>query len=116
MRRFLACLTTLSAVLSADAGAQGNPSPQSLALLPHTPWEAAPDTAAEPQRATWLPPVSSLIIPGSGQLMMGQERGAIYLVLEALFLTQAISFSAEGGRESDRYRALAFTEIGRAHV
>jgi hypothetical protein len=78
-------------------------------LLPHTPWEAAPDTAAKPQRATWLPPVSSLLIPGSGQLMMGQERGAIYLVLEALLLTQAVSFSSEGGRESDRYRALAFT-------
>ena len=109
MRRTLACLATVWAVLCADAWAQGSPSPQSLALLPHTPWEAAPDTAAEPQRATWLPPVSSLLIPGSGQLMMGQERGAIYLVLEALFLTQAISFSAEGGRESDRYRALALT-------
>jgi hypothetical protein len=109
MRRLLACVAIAVAALSAEALGQVSPSPQSLALLPETAWEPAPDTVAEPERATWLPPVSSLIIPGSGQLMMGQERGAIYLVLEALFLTQAISFSTEGGRESDRFRELAFT-------
>ena len=56
----------------------------------------------------WLPPVASLVVPGSGQILQGQSRGAIYLAVEGLLLVRFFSFQADGRRESDRYRDLAF--------
>jgi hypothetical protein len=107
------CIALTASVLGATAATaaaqQTERSPAVLALRPKPTWVAASDTTQPTQRPSWLPPLSSLLIPGSGQLMLGQERGAIYLVLEALFITQALSSSSEGSRESDRYRELAFT-------
>lgn len=84
--------------------AQEANAPTSLALLRPDP--LAPEDTTRP---TWVPTVSSLIIPGSGQLMLGQERGAIYLVVEAFLIARFFRFYSEGSRESDRYRGLAFT-------
>lgn len=86
------------------AAAQDARAPVSVAL--REPDAFAP---ADSARATWVPTVSSLIIPGSGQLLMGQERGAIYLVVEAFLIARFFRFYGEGSRESDRYRELAFT-------
>ena len=61
----------------------------------------------------WVRPISSAIIPGSGQLMAGQDRGVVYLAVEAFLVIQLISSSGEGTRERDRYKDLAFT-IARA--
>lgn len=94
----------LLAAWSCVASAQETATPTSLALLQPGPF--APADSSEP---TWVPTVSSLIIPGSGQLMLGQERGAIYLVVEAFLIARFFRFYSEGGRESDRYRELAFT-------
>ena len=109
MRRasWLAACIIVSAATTARSQVEA-PAPV-LALRPEPTWVAASDTTQPAQRPSWIPPVSSLILPGSGQLMLGQERGAIYLVLEALFITQALSSSSEGSSESDRYRELAFT-------
>ena len=63
------------------------------------------------ERPDWIPPVSSAIIPGSGQLLLGQERGAIYLTMEVFLLTRFLAFSGNGRRESDAYRDLAFEII-----
>jgi hypothetical protein len=66
-------------------------------------WRALRD----PTRATWVRPLASGIVPGTGQLLGGRERGALYLVAEAFLLTRVLSLSAEGRRERDRYRELA---------
>lgn len=55
----------------------------------------------------WVEVVSSGIVPGSGQLLQGQHRGAVYLAAEALLLTRAIARLNEGRRERDRYREIA---------
>jgi len=61
----------------------------------------------------WVTPIASAILPGSGQLLQGQSRGAIYIALEGLLLARFFSFQADGRRESDRYRNLAF-DVARA--
>jgi len=78
-------------------------------------WTAVAPTVETPQgapaggRPGWLRPVASLILPGTGQLMGGQHRGAIYLAVEGLLLIRFFSYQVEGNRRSDQYRDLAFT-------
>jgi hypothetical protein len=96
----LALLVTWPSTMAAQEAS----TPASLALL--RPNVFAPEDSTRP---TWVPTVSSLIIPGSGQLMLGQERGAIYLVVEAFLIARFFRFYSEGSRESDRYRELAYT-------
>ena len=62
---------------------------------------------------SWFNPVASAVVPGSGQLLAGQDRGAIYLVAEVFLWTRFITRSNEGGRERDKYRDLAF-DVARA--
>jgi len=57
----------------------------------------------------WVRPISSAIIPGSGQLMAGQDRGVIYLAVEAFLLIQFFSSNGEGTRQRNQYKDLAFT-------
>ena len=57
----------------------------------------------------WLPPVASLIVPGSGQLLKGQDRGMAYLGAEAFLLTRFLQLRHDGRRGAQRYRDLAFT-------
>lgn len=52
--------------------------------------------------------MASLLVPGMGQLLGDHDRGAIYLVAEAFFLTRYIAFGVEGRRERRQYRDLAF--------
>ncbi|NIM48185.1 MAG: hypothetical protein GTO22_02835 [Gemmatimonadales bacterium] len=59
--------------------------------------------------ASWLRPIASALMPGAGQFISGHDRGAIYLVVEALLVTRFIIFHNEGRRERDRFRELAFT-------
>ncbi len=59
--------------------------------------------------ASWVRPVSSALVPGSGQLLAGQDRGAIYVVAETFFLARFLSLRGEGRRERDRFQELAFT-------
>lgn len=60
-----------------------------------------------PERATWVRPLASALVPGTGQLLAARERGALYLVAEAFFLTRFLARNAEGRRERERYRELA---------
>ena len=66
------------------------------------------NTLSAPDRAAWARPLSSAIVPGIGQLLGGQERGAIYLALEAVFLVRFVTYHGEAQREGNRYRDLAF--------
>jgi hypothetical protein len=56
----------------------------------------------------WLRPFASALVPGSGQLMAGQDRGVVYMALEAVVLVQLLSSRNEAGQERDRYKELAF--------
>ncbi len=86
-------------------------------LVPAAPAAAQfrPDTTASVDapggtslwRTSWIRPVGSLLIPGSGQLLAGHARGAVYLAIEALLITRALSLNSEGRRDQQRYRTLA---------
>jgi len=67
----------------------------------------------DPTRAVWVRPVASLLVPGTGQLLGGHSRGAVYLVAEALLITRALTLNSEGRRDQARYRELA-TVVARA--
>jgi hypothetical protein len=73
-------------------------------------------TLADPSRATWVRPLASALIPGTGQLLGGHPRGAVYLVTEALLLTRFLALNAEGNREEDRYRELALVVARAAYA
>lgn len=75
------------------------------------PGEPTPPRASS--RALWLRPVASLVVPGTGQLLGGRSRGAVYLVSEALLIMRALTLNSEGRRDQERYRELA-TVVARA--
>jgi hypothetical protein len=60
------------------------------------------------ERAAWARPLASAIVPGTGQLLAGQDRAALYLVTETFLLARFVSEQREGRREAGRFRDLAF--------
>lgn len=56
----------------------------------------------------WLPPLASLVVPGAGQLLLGQDRGIVYLAIEAFTLGAYIRQSNLAQQEGDLFRDLAF--------
>lgn len=61
----------------------------------------------------WIPPLASIAVPGSGQLLQGQERGAVYLGVETFLLIRLLTSNADGRRERGRFIDLAF-DVARA--
>lgn len=61
----------------------------------------------------WLPPVASLVVPGTGQLLTGKKRGWGYLVAEGLLLAGYVTFQHTGNTQGDLFRDLAF-DVARA--
>lgn len=57
----------------------------------------------------WIPPVASLIVPGSGQLLSGRARGLISLALEAWLVSRVVALDRKGDHEAREYRALAYS-------
>jgi hypothetical protein len=53
-------------------------------------------------------------VPGAGQFLGGQDRGAIYAALEVYAVARLIQLNYEAHREQDRYRDLAFEVARRA--
>jgi hypothetical protein len=53
-------------------------------------------------------PLASLLLPGAGQLMGRQDRGAVYLAAEIYLLSGLLRTSEEARRDADRYEALAY--------
>ena len=105
MRRIALAVGALGAAAAPAATQQLPPVWRAVALSAPAVESAAPGSGVP----VWLPPVASLVVPGSGQLLQGQSRGAIYFAVEGLLLVRFFSFQAEGRRESDRYRDLAFS-------
>ncbi len=69
------------------------------------------DATRRPARATrapWWAPLASGVVPGSGQFVMGQQRGVGYLVAEGYLLLQQVRARRDANRDRDAYRTLAF--------
>ena len=95
--------------IAADAAAQSFPfrhvgSPSASELVP-----VGSAFVASPNVTDWIVPVSSALIPGSGQLLSGHERGVLYLAAEAFLMLRFWSLRAEGRRQRDAFRDLAFS-------
>ncbi len=67
-------------------------------------------SAGRPQY--WLRPFASLLVPGTGQLLAHEDRGAVYLAAELIGLVRYLHLRSQGRGEARRYRALAF-EVAR---
>ncbi|MEW5918844.1 MAG: hypothetical protein AB1762_20750 [Gemmatimonadota bacterium] len=65
------------------------------------------------QPATAWAVLGSLVLPGTGQALLRQERFVPYAAAEAFFLIRYAQHSRDARRERDRYRALA-ANIARA--
>ncbi len=66
-----------------------------------------PDTAAAAPGAL-LRPLASLLLPGTGQLMGRQDRGAVYLATEIYLVSRFLQLDREASHEADRFQALAY--------
>jgi hypothetical protein len=53
-------------------------------------------------------PLASLLLPGTGQLLAGQDRGAVYLAAEVYLVSRFRQFDREAGREAGRFQGLAY--------
>ena len=60
-------------------------------------------------------PLASLLIPGAGQLMGGQDRGAVYLATEIYLVSRFIQLDREASRDARQFQALAFDIARRAY-
>jgi hypothetical protein len=73
----------------------------------------AADTAGASRARFWARPVASLIVPGSGQLLAREDRGALYLATEIYVLSQFLRLNQTGREEARRFRNLAFVAARR---
>lgn len=65
-----------------------------------------------PRTTPWWSPLASAIVPGSGQLVMGQRRGVPYLAAEAFLLIQYLSVRDDARDFRREYQRLA--EVARS--
>lgn len=84
-----------------------------LALGAATLWAAAlagqsADSMRSARARLWLPPLASLVVPGTGQLLTKRDRGLIYLAAEGYVLSRFLQLSLGARRSARRYRDLAF--------
>ena len=84
----------------------------SLALLGASAATAQRADTAVATRA--LRPLASLVVPGAGQLMGRQDRGAVYLATEIYLLSRFLQLNREASRESRRFHSLAYDIARRA--
>lgn len=67
--------------------------------------------AAQRQEAPasiFVRPLVSLLIPGSGQLLAHQDRGAVYIAAEVYLVSRFLQLDREAVREAHRFQTLAF--------
>jgi hypothetical protein len=62
--------------------------------------------------SVFLRPLASLLLPGTGQLLAHQDRGAVYLAAEVYLVSRFVQLDHDAVREANRYKDLAF-EIAR---
>jgi len=69
---------------------------------------AAPPDSATGSASVWVRPLASLLVPGSGQLLARQDRGAVYLAAEIYLLSRYVQLDHEASRQMQRFQNLAF--------
>jgi len=108
IRRRLWCslFLLLNTAAASAQNAQPQPSGQQTAsiLMSNAPLSAERHTSPR-----WIVPVSSAVIPGSGQLMTGRERGILYIAAEAFLMLRFWSLRSEARAQRDSYMDLAFS-------
>lgn len=62
----------------------------------------------QPSPGAFVRPLASLIVPGTGQLLANQDRGAVYLAAEVYLLSRFLQLDHEATREAQRFQDLAF--------
>jgi len=100
----LALLAVLAVPPHAAARAQ-DPPPAAPRIPPASLWSALRDSS----RAGWLRPAASLVLPGTGQLLAGSDRGALYIVAEVFLVARFASLEHDAQQQANRYRDMAFT-------
>jgi hypothetical protein len=86
-----------------------------LALAPPGRTAAQERDSGPPRGARfWGRPAASLVVPGSGQFLAGQGRGAVYVAVELYSLARLVQLHHEARRDGGRYRDLAFEVARRA--
>ena len=84
-----------------------------VALLGATTAQAQ-EPPATPARDTSVPPsvfvrpLASLLVPGSGQLLAGEDRGAMYLAAEVYLLSRYLQLDHQAMSDQRRYQNLAY--------
>ena len=68
---------------------------------------SAPAPASGSLHASWLAPIASVILPGSGQALLRQQRSLAYVAAEAFLLIQTSRERKDFQGARDRYRNIA---------
>ena len=79
------------------------------ATAPPLPAQTIDSATAAARARLWLPPLASLVVPGSGQLITGRDRGLVYIAAEIYLLSRYVQLLHDGHRGSARYHEMAFT-------
>jgi hypothetical protein len=90
-----------STLESSDLGA-GSPAGTRRQLFPEF------DRPLEPGDRSAIPALLSAVVPGTGQMVLGQRRGWVYLALEAMGWIVHADRRSSGARYRDAYRDLAW--------
>lgn len=89
---------------------------QQLGTAPH----AAPATPTSPDSerpvSVFVRPLASLLVPGSGQLLAHQDRGAVYLAAEVYLVSRYLQLNHEATQAANRFQNLAFEVARRAFM
>lgn len=83
--------------------------------LPALSAPAAPPPDTTRPASIWVRPLASLLVPGSGQLLAHQDRGAVYLAAEVYFLSRYVQLDHEATIQARRFRDLAFDVARRSY-
>jgi len=69
---------------------------------------AAQAQRQEPPASVLVRPLASLILPGTGQLLAHQDRGAVYIAAEVYLLSRYLQLHHEARVQAHRFQNLAF--------
>lgn len=72
-----------------------------------SPLRAQIDSAALREQS-WVRPLASLLLPGTGQALSGQDRAAVYGAVEIYVLSRYIQLQHDANVNADLYHQLAF--------
>jgi len=69
----------------------------------------------EPPASVFVRPLASLLVPGTGQLLAHQDRGAVYLAAEVYLVSRFLQLDREAMAEAQRFQNLAFDVARRTY-